>query len=72
MKAWYTDRFVLPLPEGHRFPMEKYSLLRERALAEGLVAPDRLLVPEAATDEELAQLAGEITESAHAMLTRGI
>lgn len=54
MKAWYTDRFVLPLPEGHRFPMEKYSLLRERALAEGLVAPERLLVPEAATDEELA------------------
>ncbi len=28
MKAFYTDHFVLPLPAGHRFPMEKYSRLR--------------------------------------------
>ena len=28
MKAFYTDHFVLPLPSGHRFPMEKYSRLR--------------------------------------------
>ena len=28
MKAFYTDHFVLPLPSGHRFPMEKYSKLR--------------------------------------------
>lgn len=29
MKAFYTDHFVLPLPDGHRFPMEKYSRLRD-------------------------------------------
>jgi acetoin utilization deacetylase AcuC-like enzyme len=29
VKAFYTDHFVLPLPEGHRFPMQKYHLLRE-------------------------------------------
>ena len=29
MKAFYTDHFVLPLPPGHRFPMEKYSRLRD-------------------------------------------
>jgi acetoin utilization deacetylase AcuC-like enzyme len=29
VKAFYTDHFVLPLPEGHRFPMQKYRLLRE-------------------------------------------
>ncbi|MEY3076990.1 MAG: hypothetical protein RI892_48, partial [Pseudomonadota bacterium] len=23
MKAFYSDHFVLPLPEGHRFPMAK-------------------------------------------------
>jgi acetoin utilization deacetylase AcuC-like enzyme len=28
LKAFYTDHFVLPLPAGHRFPMEKYSRLR--------------------------------------------
>ena len=29
MKIIYSDRFVLPLPDGHRFPMQKYRLLRE-------------------------------------------
>ena len=31
MKAFYSDHFVLPLPEGHRFPMQKYRLVREGA-----------------------------------------
>ncbi|HUL68146.1 MAG TPA: histone deacetylase [Burkholderiaceae bacterium] len=30
MKAFYSDRYVLPLPGGHRFPMAKYRLLREQ------------------------------------------
>ncbi len=30
MKVFYCDQFVLPLPAGHRFPMEKYRLLRDR------------------------------------------
>lgn len=34
MHAFYADHFVLPLPDGHRFPMEKYALLRERLLRE--------------------------------------
>ena len=29
MQAFYADHFVLPLPEGHRFPMVKYRLLRD-------------------------------------------
>ena len=28
MKVFYSDHFVLPLPEGHRFPMVKYSMLQ--------------------------------------------
>jgi len=35
--AFYSDHFVLPLPEGHKFPMAKYSRLRERILAEGIL-----------------------------------
>lgn len=31
MNAYYSDRFVLPLPAGHRFPMAKYRMLREAA-----------------------------------------
>ncbi len=30
MDAFFTDHFVLPLPAGHRFPMEKYRMLREQ------------------------------------------
>ncbi len=33
MKAFYSDRFVLPLPEGHRFPMRKYRMLRDAVQA---------------------------------------
>lgn len=53
MKVFYTDQFVLPLPAGHRFPMAKYALLRERVAASGLFAPDEQCVPEAAADAEL-------------------
>ncbi|WP_092438308.1 histone deacetylase [Collimonas sp. OK607] len=33
MKAFYSDHFVLPLPTGHRFPMQKYRLIHEGVLA---------------------------------------
>lgn len=53
MKAYYTDHFVLPLPPDHRFPMRKYSRLRERLLEESIIAPENLLVPDGATDAEI-------------------
>lgn len=50
MDAFYADHFVLPLPEGHRFPMSKYRLLRDGvAAAPGL----RLCEAPAATDTQL-------------------
>ena len=55
MKLFYADHFVLPLPEGHRFPMEKYSRLRERLAASGRFAPGDFRVPEAASDDEILQ-----------------
>lgn len=33
MHAFYSDHFVLTLPVGHRFPMQKYRLLREAVAA---------------------------------------
>ena len=51
MQAFHSDHFVLPLPEGHRFPMQKYRLLREAAESvPGLQLQEAL----AATDGELA------------------
>jgi acetoin utilization deacetylase AcuC-like enzyme len=34
MQVFYSDHFVLPLPPGHRFPMPRYRLLRDRVAAE--------------------------------------
>jgi acetoin utilization deacetylase AcuC-like enzyme len=46
MKAFYSDTFVLPLPDHHRFPMAKYRLLRERIVDEGIIAADDLHLPD--------------------------
>jgi len=53
MKIFYCDHFVLPLPDGHRFPMQKYALLREQVGLGQLIPPQNLLVPSPATDEQL-------------------
>ena len=53
MKVFYSDHFVLPLPEGHRFPMVKYSMLRERVARDGICGPGELSTPRAVTDQEI-------------------
>ncbi len=54
MQAFYSDQFVLPLPQGHRFPMAKYAMLRD-ALAAQL--PDiQLLQAPRANDAELLRV----------------
>lgn len=53
MELFYTDHFDLLLPEGHRFPIAKYRLLRKR-LAEA--NPDgrfRFVEAPPATDQQL-------------------
>lgn len=72
MKLFHTDLFVLPLPEGHRFPMQRYRLLRERLEECDIFTPDQMCVPPAASDEQLARVhtqdwiarvaAGELTK----------
>lgn len=51
MRLYYTDHFVLLLPPGHRFPMDKYRRLRERTVALGGFG---LREPEAVSDDQLA------------------
>lgn len=52
MRAYYSTQFVLPLPPGHRFPMGKYQMLRDR-LADELPGTQLMQAPPA-TDGELA------------------
>jgi acetoin utilization deacetylase AcuC-like enzyme len=37
----YCDHHVIPLPDGHKFPLRKYRLLRERLEATGLFSLER-------------------------------
>jgi acetoin utilization deacetylase AcuC-like enzyme len=46
--VWAHDRWRFPLPERHRFPVEKYVLLRERLLADGTVRPGEIHEADAA------------------------
>jgi acetoin utilization deacetylase AcuC-like enzyme len=52
MEVFYATQFVLPLPAGHRFPMAKYQLLRDRLTAE--LPQLKLMQALPATDGELA------------------
>jgi acetoin utilization deacetylase AcuC-like enzyme len=47
MKCSYHSSYQVALPHGHPFPMSKYPLLKERLLAEGIVAAADILLPEA-------------------------
>ena len=53
LTVWSSSHYTFPLPEGHRFPVAKYAMLRHRVVAEGIVAVERVLDPRAATDDDL-------------------
>ena len=52
MRAFNSGQFVLPLPAGHRFPMGRYALLRERL--EARLPEVRMMEAPRASDGELA------------------
>ena len=56
LHAWSSAAYTFPLPAGHRFPIEKYALLRDAVIAEGLVAAWNVHEPARATTEELARV----------------
>ena len=53
MRVFYSDHYTIDLPEGHRFPMRKYRMLREALVVENIVAPDELHDPGVATREDV-------------------
>ncbi len=54
MHLYYADGFVLPLPPGHRFPMEKYALLRQSLEQSGDFSPADFRLPPAADNDTLS------------------
>lgn len=51
---FYTSTdFTLALPEGHRFPAEKYNMLHDRLVGEGILEPGQLIASPKADDEDI-------------------
>ncbi len=53
MHCWTSARYTIALPAGHRFPIEKYALLRDAVVASGLVSADTLHEPARASVDDV-------------------
>ena len=53
LKIAYSPIYKYELPEGHRFPMEKYELIPEQLLYEGTISPEHFFHPTALADDEI-------------------
>src|SRR6266700_2662998 len=51
LKIAFDPVYILPLPEGHRFPMIKYELIPEQLVYEGTIKPGQLISPAPCPDE---------------------
>lgn len=47
----YSEQHPIPLPAGHRFPIEKYKLVREQLEYLDLIKPEQLFAPSFIEDE---------------------
>ena len=56
MRVFHCDQYIVPLPPGHRFPMEKYRLLRELLLERGVLAPSSLSASAPVSREDLGRV----------------
>ncbi len=54
-KLIYDDRYDLHLG-AHVFPSQKYRLVRDRLLADGIAAPEDILAPQPAADEDVLRV----------------
>jgi acetoin utilization deacetylase AcuC-like enzyme len=53
LHVWSSAKYTFPLPDGHRFPISKYALLRERVVADGVVDPENVHEPARVTRNDL-------------------
>ena len=53
LKIAYSPVYKYSLPPGHRFPMDKYELLPQQLLYEGLITDENFFHPEKLGDDEI-------------------
>lgn len=55
-RIFHSDRFVPQLPEGHRFPIDKYRLIREQLLYEGSIEEEDLVESEPIAENHILEV----------------
>lgn len=53
MQAFYSDRYVIKLPENHTFPISKYALIRNQLVSEGTLEESQICESPFARREEV-------------------
>jgi acetoin utilization deacetylase AcuC-like enzyme len=53
MHASYSDRYVIKLPDNHRFPIIKYSMIRDRLVSDGTLRSAEIAAPKLAEREDI-------------------
>lgn len=53
LKIAYSPIYKYQLPEGHRFPMDKYELIPEQLLYEGSITEDQFFHPKMLEEEDI-------------------
>jgi acetoin utilization deacetylase AcuC-like enzyme len=53
VRIFYADPIALPLPEGHRFPSDKYTLLRQAIVQAGPALCNMLILSNPASAEQI-------------------
>ena len=60
LKIAFHPIYVLPLPEGHRFPMEKYELVPQQLLHEGTCKQENFFEPEYPDEADILAVHDEV------------
>lgn len=58
LHVWSSAHYVIPLPDGHRFPIAKYAFVRDALLREGVVPEHAVHDPARASTEQLRRVHG--------------
>ena len=58
LKLSYTGQYYPALPSGHRFPIEKYELIQQQLLHQGIVMPEQMIDPGPCPDEHIVRVHG--------------
>jgi len=56
IKLAFSSKYIYKLPEGHRFPIEKYELVKEQLVYEGTVAEHQVFDPGLATEDQILRI----------------